>query len=163
MLRGQSSSNAFIVARCRFPLPPGARLDLDVDAEAELGAERERFLERRHRLTAKRALEPRPGVEAPDRGKRGRRHQALSVGGPLQAIVVKEDRMAVLGQLDVELDPRRAERFRLGDAGQRVLRRCGGGAAVADHARQGERRGILGLEPCARAAVDRHRIQRVHW
>ena len=162
MLRGHNSSRRLHRGRRGFPLPAGARLDLDVDAEAELGAERKGFLERRHPLGAERRIEPRPGIEAPDRGQRRRRDQALSVGGALQAIVMEENRMTVLGQLDVELDPRRAEGFRLGDAGERVLRRRGGGAAMADHARQNDRRAILGLEPSRLAGVDRRPAQRVH-
>ena len=44
------------------------------------------------------------------------------VGGPLEPVVVEQDRVAVAGQLDVELDPARAELLRPADAGQRVLR-----------------------------------------
>jgi hypothetical protein len=37
------------------------------------------------------------------------------------------------------------------------------GAAVTDHARQGERQGILGRARRVLAAVDRRRGHRVHW
>ena len=81
--------------------------------------------------TPARTRRPRRGS---DLGQRPLAHPAAAAGRPPQRLVVDQDRDAVRGQHDVELDPAGAQLVRLPQAGQRVLRRLGSGAAVPDHA-----------------------------
>ena len=104
-------------------LAAGAGLELDVDAEAELGAERQRVGEGRHPLALEGRSEPRAGVELAQLRERGERDLSLAAGGPVEAVVVEQHRMAVPGQLDVELDPGRSQLLRLAQAREGV-RRC---------------------------------------
>jgi len=59
----------------------------------------------------------------PDRGERQGADPAASVGRPLQSIVVKQNRLAVGGEPDIELDPVAAERLGAAKAGEGVFGR----------------------------------------
>jgi hypothetical protein len=81
-------------------------------------------------------MKPSARVMASDRGERQRAYPAPPVGGALQPVVVKQNRLVVGGEPDIELDPAAAERLCLAQCGESVLRGTSGGAAMADDRRQ---------------------------
>jgi hypothetical protein len=72
----------------------------------------------------------------PDRVERQRAHPAASGGRALQPVVVKQNRLAIGGEPDIELDPMAPECLCLAESGESIFRRMCGGAAMADDRRQ---------------------------
>ena len=106
---------------------PGLRLaaarglQLDIGAEAQLGKKHHRLLQGRHALPGKRRPEPAARVVASDRRERQCADFAAPVGSALEPIVMKQNRLAIGGQANIELDPTAAECSRLAQAGKRIL------------------------------------------
>jgi len=73
---------------------------------------------------------------ASDRGERQCAYPAAPVGRALQPVVVEQNRLAVGGEPDIELDPTATQRLCLAQSGKSVLRPMRGGAAMADDRRQ---------------------------
>src|SRR3984893_7335215 len=73
---------------------------------------------------------------ASDRGERKCAYPAAPVGRALQPVVVEQNRLAVGGEPDIELDPTATQRLCLAQSGKSVFRRICGGAAMSDDRRQ---------------------------
>ena len=63
------------------------------------------LFERGHRLTHKRGTKPAAGVEAEQLGHRALAHRPARVGRALEGLVVQQDRLAILGGLQVVFEP----------------------------------------------------------
>ena len=126
------------VSNCHsgFGLSARPRFQFNIRAETEFGEEHHSLFQRWHALPCERRVKPVSRVMASDRGERQRAHPATSVGRAFQPVVVKQNRLAVGGEPDVELDPPAAERLCLAQSGKSVLGRICGGAAMADDRRQ---------------------------
>jgi hypothetical protein len=121
---------------------PGLRLaaarglQLDIRTKTEFGKKRYRLLQGRDALPGKGRPEPPSGIMVSDRRERKLGQPAMPVCRAPEPIVVQQNRTAIGGETNVELDPTTTERLCLAQAGKRVFRRAPGGAAVADHPRK---------------------------
>jgi hypothetical protein len=77
------------------------------------------------------AMEPSPRVQPADLFERRVRCKAVSVGRPVDGQVVQDDRLAVRGQHDVDLDRGRPRSLGCLECRQGILRVVGAVAAVA--------------------------------
>jgi hypothetical protein len=111
-------------------------LQLDISAETKFGEESESLFQLRHALPGEGRIKPVPSIIAPDFGNRQRAGPAAPVGRALEAAIVKQNRLAVTSEPDIELDPTAAEHLRFAETGKGVFGRARGGAAMADHRRE---------------------------
>jgi len=76
--------------------------------------------------------EPGARIAAAQFLQRTGRQRAVAIRGPVECVVMEQNRHAVVGQLDVDLDPCGAQFMGPHHRGERVLRRVAGGAAMPD-------------------------------
>jgi len=72
-------------------------------------------------------------VESANRGQRHQGGFAPTVSCTLQTLIMEQDKVAVRGEADVELDPVTTEFLCFAQSGKSVFRCAFGGAAMADH------------------------------
>lgn len=135
-ISGPNPSEQLCDYRSRRRFSSAYGLQLDIRAETEFGEEHQSLFQRRHALTGEGRVKPVSCVIASDRGELQAAYLASSVGRALQPVVVKQNRLVVGGEPDIELDPTAAQRLGLAQSGKSVLRRICGGAAMADDRRQ---------------------------
>lgn len=111
-------------------------LQLDIRAETEFGNKHQSLFQPWHALPCEGRMKPLSRVVASDRGERQRAHPAASARRALQPVVVKQNRLAVAGEPDIELNPTATERLCFAQSGESVFRRVCGGAAMADDWRE---------------------------
>ena len=135
-ISGPSPSEQLSHHRSRRRFFSARGLQLDIRAETEFGEEHQSLFQRWHALPGEGRVKPSARVMASNRGERQRAYPAAPVGRALQPVVVKQNRLAVGSEPDIELDPAAAERLCLAQSGESVFRRTCGGAAMADDRRQ---------------------------
>src|SRR4051812_19713403 len=135
-ISGASPSEQLSHQRTRRGFSSACGFELDIRAETKFGEEHQSLFQRWHTLPGEGRMKPSARVMASDGGERQRAYPAAPVGRALQPVVVKQNRLVVGSEPDIELDPAAAERLCLAQSGESVLRGTGGGAAMADDRRQ---------------------------
>ena len=108
------------------------RLELDIGAEPEPGEEIERLAEFGHRLAGEGGVEPAARIEGAKLVQTLARDAGLAAADALDGDIVDDDAAPVPAEAHVEFDPARAGGVGGAEAGQGILRREAGGAAMAD-------------------------------